>query len=142
MHNHCHIHKCHVLLALWCMAGKENTPSPVWLISPKDAADGAPEWTNTSLHQESFGKKRTFLFFLFFCFHDVVWICFSAPPGPTFGQQNGVLENLSWEGFSKKTQHRNHTLEIEIEVTASDCSEFIHLAKPNTRGEERKITLQ
>lgn len=36
-------------------------------------------------------ERRTLLFV---CFHDVVWICFSAPPGLTSGRQKSVVEDL------------------------------------------------
>lgn len=87
MHSDHHIHECHVLPALWCMAGKEKKPSPVWLISPKDADNGTLERTNTQvLIKRVLGKKEPSSSSSF-CFHDVVWICFSAPPRLTLGNR-------------------------------------------------------
>lgn len=82
-----HIHKC-PCAASSSVPGKENQ-AKAGLSGPKDALDRALE-DSVSIRKDL--ERRHFLFV---CFQDVVWICFSVPPGLTFRPQNSVLENLN-----------------------------------------------
>ena len=79
--------------------GRTAKPSLGGLIRPQGGHRQGPRAGPNSVSGKTDLDKRTF----FFGFHDVVGVCFPAPSALTCRQQNSVLENLNWQGFSKNT---------------------------------------